>query len=81
MRPNCLKCIILCMENLFSSFEAPLKDFLGELRLSQKFYGAFLSHPKVLAALMALNENTKTQKILGDDFPLPKFLEERFYKQ
>ena len=34
-------------------------DFIGELRLSRKFKGAFLFHPKVLAAVMALDEGSK----------------------
>ena len=29
-----------------------------------------MSHPKVLAALMALDEGSRTQKILEDDFSL-----------
>ena len=37
-------------------------DFIGELRLSRKFKGAFLFHPKVLAAVMALDEGSRTQK-------------------
>ena len=37
-------------------------DFIGGLRLSRKFKGAFLSHPKVLAAVMALDEGSRTWK-------------------
>ena len=36
-------------------------DFIGELQLSQKFKGAFLFHPNVLAAVMALDEGSKTR--------------------
>ena len=35
-------------------------DFIGEPRLSRKFKGAFFFHPKVLAAVMALDEGTRT---------------------
>ena len=34
-------------------------DFVGELRLSRKFKGAFLFHPKVLAAVVALDEGSR----------------------
>ena len=35
-------------------------DFIGELRSSRKFKGAFLFHPKVLAAVMVLDEGSRT---------------------
>ena len=35
-------------------------DFIGELRLSRRVKGAFLFHPKVLAAVMALDEGSRT---------------------
>ena len=35
-------------------------DFIGDFRLSRKFKGAFLHHPKVLAAVMALDEGSRT---------------------
>ena len=35
-------------------------DFIGELRLSRKFKGAFFFHPIVLAAVMALDEGSRT---------------------
>ena len=35
-------------------------DFIGELRLSRKFKGAFLFYLKVLAAVMALDEGSRT---------------------
>ena len=35
-------------------------DFIGELRLSRKFKGAFLFHKKDLAAVMALDEGSRT---------------------
>ena len=34
-------------------------DFIGELRLSRKFKGAFLFHPKVLAAVVELEEGSR----------------------
>ena len=34
-------------------------DFVGEIRLSRKFKGTFLFHPKVLAAVMALDEGSR----------------------
>ena len=37
-------------------------DFIGELRFSRKFKGAFLFHPKVLAAVMDFDEGSRTQK-------------------
>ena len=35
-------------------------DFIGELRLSRKIKGAVLFDPKVLAAVMALDEDSRT---------------------
>ena len=35
-------------------------DFIGELWLSRKFKGAFLFHPKVVAAVTALGEGLRT---------------------
>ena len=35
-------------------------DFIGEFRLSREFKGAFLFHPKVLAAVIALDEGSRT---------------------
>ena len=35
-------------------------DFIGELGLSRKFKGAFLFHPRVLAAVMALDVGSRT---------------------
>ena len=56
-------------------------DFLGGLRLSGKFQGAFLSHPKLLAALMDLDTGLRTQKILGDDFLVTDILTGAFFSQ
>ena len=35
-----------------------------------------MTHPKVLAALMALDEGSRTQKVLGDDFIFIEILRE-----
>ena len=35
-------------------------DFIGELGLSRKFKRAILFHPKVLAAVMVLDEGSRT---------------------
>ena len=34
-------------------------DFIGDLRSSRKFKGVFLFHPKVLTAVMALDEGLR----------------------
>ena len=56
-------------------------DFVGELRLSRKFKGAFLFHPNVLAAAMALDEEVRGhRKLKGTIFFSTKFLGELFCK-
>ena len=65
MYPKCLKCVILCLESLFSYFGAPLTDvylfgFHRGTWVVSKFKGAFLFHPKVLAAVMALDVGSRT---------------------
>ena len=55
-------------------------DFIGELGLSRKFKGAFLFHPKVLAAVMALDVGSGHRKLKGTIFFSTKFLGELFYK-
>ena len=65
MRPKCLKCVFLSLQSLFELIWSSPKRCLSvrisleELRLSRNFKGAFLFHPKVLAAVMALDEGSR----------------------